>query len=328
MTMNGRASRYVVPSTVIWFSCMHSSSAACVFGEARLISSTSSRLAKTGPGRNSNSFERWSKTLTPVTSDGSRSGVNWSRENEQSIERASALARTVFPTPGKSSMIRWPSATRQSTLSSSVSRGTCSTRPRLSTTRSIVAAAASASAGRRSIARSSIRLPQQSLRLVEDRSSDPVFSCLPDSPFVSRREQHHLVVRGVEADVRTGYVVEDEEVRSLGCELPARALEAALAGVGGEADQHAAVGPRAAERCEHVDGRLELHSPVGRVLGPFVCAGFRRPVVRDGRGHDDEIGGGRAVERLAGHVLGRRRLHRLHARRRLDREVRRQQRDL
>jgi hypothetical protein len=71
---------------------MHSSSAACVFGEARLISSTSRKFAKTGPGRNSNSFVFWLKTLTPVTSEGSRSGVNWIRENEQSTERESALA--------------------------------------------------------------------------------------------------------------------------------------------------------------------------------------------------------------------------------------------
>jgi hypothetical protein len=69
-------------------------------------------LAKTGPARNSNSFERWLKTLTPVTSEGRRSGVNCKRENAQSIERASAFARLVFPTPGKSSMIRCPSESR------------------------------------------------------------------------------------------------------------------------------------------------------------------------------------------------------------------------
>src|SRR5215211_4102497 len=280
MTMKGRARRYVLPSTVIWFSCMHSSSAACVLGEARLISSTSSRFAKTGPGRNSNSFVRWSKTLTPVTSEGSRSGVNWRRENEQSIERARALARTVFPTPGKSSMIRCPSATRHSTASSSTSRGTCSTAARLSTVRSMTAAAASASAGRRSVARSSIRLPQQSLRFVEDRRRDPVLRCLPDSPFVIRRQQHDFVVRDVEADVRTGYVVEDEEVRALALELRACALEAALAGVGREADEDTAVRGATAELGKHVGGRLELHSPLGRILRPFVCAGLRRPVVR------------------------------------------------
>src|ERR687887_338615 len=74
---------------------MHSSSAACVFGDARLISSTSRRFAKTGPGRNSNSFERWLKTFTPVTSEGSRSGVNCMRENETSRLRASAFASIV-----------------------------------------------------------------------------------------------------------------------------------------------------------------------------------------------------------------------------------------
>jgi hypothetical protein len=56
ITMNGRASLCVAPSIVTCPSCMHSSSADCVLGLARLISSTSTRLAKTGPGRNSNSF--------------------------------------------------------------------------------------------------------------------------------------------------------------------------------------------------------------------------------------------------------------------------------
>ena len=41
---------------------------------------------------------------------GSRSGVNWIRRTEQSIERASALASMVLPTPGTSSISRWPSA--------------------------------------------------------------------------------------------------------------------------------------------------------------------------------------------------------------------------
>ena len=135
--MNGRASSYEWPSTVTWSSCMHSSSAACVFGEALLISSTSSRFVKTGPGRNSNSFDRWLKTLTPVTSEGSRSGVNCRREKEQSIERASAFASVVFPTPGRSSMIRWPSASRQRTVSCKVSSGAWTTPPRFATIRRI-----------------------------------------------------------------------------------------------------------------------------------------------------------------------------------------------
>ena len=41
---------------------------------------------------------------------GSRSGVNWIRRAAPSIERASALASIVLPTPGTSSMSTWPSA--------------------------------------------------------------------------------------------------------------------------------------------------------------------------------------------------------------------------
>src|SRR5919198_3030622 len=153
---------------------MHSSRAACVFGEARLISSTRSRFAKTGPGRNSNSFDRWLNTFTPVTSDGSRSGVNCRRENEQSTERASAFARVVFPTPGRSSMIRWPSASRQRTVSSSVSRGACTTEARLSTTR-FVAVAASTRAG--ALAGLAIHQPHD---LVDDLTRDPLLRRLLD----------------------------------------------------------------------------------------------------------------------------------------------------
>ena len=55
------------------------------------------------------------KTLTPLTSLGSRSGVNWIRLKLLPTLRAIALARTVFPTPGTSSIRTWPrhsSATR------------------------------------------------------------------------------------------------------------------------------------------------------------------------------------------------------------------------
>ena len=61
-----------------------------------------------GPGRNSNSWVFWLKIDRPVTSVGSRSGVNWMRLNEQLKLRAIALARTVLPVPGTSSMSRWP----------------------------------------------------------------------------------------------------------------------------------------------------------------------------------------------------------------------------
>ena len=57
-TWNGAASGNVVPSTVTWRSCIASSSAACVFGGVRLISSASSTPVKIGPGRKTNSDVR------------------------------------------------------------------------------------------------------------------------------------------------------------------------------------------------------------------------------------------------------------------------------
>src|ERR1700689_4758202 len=59
--------------------------------------------------------------VTPVTSLGSRSGVNWIRLCVPCTELAIALAREVLPVPGKSSSSRWPSDTMQV----SASRMTC-----------------------------------------------------------------------------------------------------------------------------------------------------------------------------------------------------------
>ena len=65
-------------------------------------------LAMIGPGRNSNSPLCWLKIETPVTSLGSRSGVNWMRLKLQPIERAMDFASIVLPTPGTSSISTWP----------------------------------------------------------------------------------------------------------------------------------------------------------------------------------------------------------------------------
>ena len=114
ITMNGRGTGCGSPSTVTWRSSMTSSSADWVFGEARLISSASTMLANTGPGRNSNSLVAWLKIVTPVTSDGQQVG----RELDappRAVDRlaAIALASVVLPMPGTSSISRWPSANRQ-----------------------------------------------------------------------------------------------------------------------------------------------------------------------------------------------------------------------
>ena len=111
-TTNGRASSCLVPSIVICRSCMHSSRPDWVFGEARLISSTRTTLAKTGPGWNSKLAVRWLKTLVPTMSAGSRSEVHCTRAYSASRERASARASAVLPTPGASSISTCPSANR------------------------------------------------------------------------------------------------------------------------------------------------------------------------------------------------------------------------
>ena len=87
---------------------MTSSSADCVLGEARLISSARTTEAKTGPRWNSNSWVLGSRIDTPVTSEGSRSGVNWMRELVVRTAAASARASWVLPVPGTSSSSRCP----------------------------------------------------------------------------------------------------------------------------------------------------------------------------------------------------------------------------
>src|SRR6187549_814027 len=265
---------------------MHSRRAAWVFGDARLISSTSSRFAKTGPGLNSNSFERWLKTLTPVTSEGRRSGVNCIRENETSSERASAFASIVLPTPGKSSRIRWPSPTRQRTHMRNVSSGAWTTRPRLSTIAPIVSAAA--------VALSTRWLPgsltQQFLGCIYDRRRDLVFRGLRHPALAGGCDEDDLVVAGVEADVAAGDVVVDNQVDALLLQFLARARETLVAVLGGEADQHLAVRAPLAECAQDVGGRFERYLPRTLVLRALLAGGLRRPVVGDRCRHQDQIG--------------------------------------
>ena len=106
--MNGAASGNVRPSTVTCCSSMHSSSADWVLGEERFTSSARTKLAKTGPARNSNVRSCMLNTLAPVTSDGSKSGVNWMRRMLASRDAARVLASIVLPTPGTSSISRCP----------------------------------------------------------------------------------------------------------------------------------------------------------------------------------------------------------------------------
>ena len=81
------------PWIVTRCSCIASSSADCVLGGVRLISSASTMFAKIGPGekticRRPVAGSSWIRSV-PVMSDGIRSGVNWMRENFRSMTRAS-----------------------------------------------------------------------------------------------------------------------------------------------------------------------------------------------------------------------------------------------
>src|SRR5688572_3315848 len=103
---SGRTRR--VPSAVTWPSAIASSSADCVRGLARLISSASRMLQNTGPSWKWKAWSRGSKVDTPMMSEGSRSAVNWTRLKLAVTERASAFASVVLPVPGMSSSSTWP----------------------------------------------------------------------------------------------------------------------------------------------------------------------------------------------------------------------------
>jgi hypothetical protein len=82
-----------------WLSCMHSSSAACVFGEARLTSSTSRRFAKTDPVE--------LELVRPLVEDVDARDVGREQVGRELQPRERAVERTrqglrsiVLPTPG------------------------------------------------------------------------------------------------------------------------------------------------------------------------------------------------------------------------------------
>jgi hypothetical protein len=84
--------RIVWPAAVTLCSCIASSSAACVRGGARLISSASTMFANTGPRTKRKARcppPLSSRISVPVMSLGTRSGVNWMRRNSSRIASAS-----------------------------------------------------------------------------------------------------------------------------------------------------------------------------------------------------------------------------------------------
>src|SRR6267143_816974 len=91
---------------------MACSSAACVLGGVRLISSASSTWAKTGPATNRNVRRPvvWSSSSTsvPVMSEGIRSGVNWMRLKVSESASARVEIKSVLARPGTPTNRQWP----------------------------------------------------------------------------------------------------------------------------------------------------------------------------------------------------------------------------
>ena len=121
MTRNGSGTRCVVSPIVTWCSCITSRSADCTFAGARLISSASRKLQKTGPRWVSNEPVSARYIRVPTRSDGTRSGVNWMRLKDPPRTLAAVLMVSVLASPGTPSIRRWPPASRQVNTRSSIS---------------------------------------------------------------------------------------------------------------------------------------------------------------------------------------------------------------
>ena len=121
MTRNGDGTGWVSLPIVTCRSCITSSSADCTLAGARLISSASRKLQKTGPSSMSNSSLLARYIRVPTRSAGTRSGVNWTRSKLPPKTSATVFTVSVFARPGTPSIRRWPPASRQTKTRSSIS---------------------------------------------------------------------------------------------------------------------------------------------------------------------------------------------------------------
>src|SRR6476620_634209 len=206
-------------------------------------------------------------------SAGSRSAVHWIRANGPSIERASARASAVLPTPGESSIRTWPSAARATSTDRRTSASTSTALATLSARRRPTAAAASSSCGARPSRRSGgsmlqVVLPAGPLLLhrVENRARYLGLRRPRHRPLVAGRDDRHLVLGGVEADVGSRDVVDDDQVQVLAVELFAAQRDRVLAVLGGKADERLPGPARGGQRRQGVLGALELEIELGRRL--------------------------------------------------------------
>ena len=197
--------------------------------------------------------------------------MNCIREKSSASERASAFASIVFPTPGKSSMIRWPSATRQRTQSRSVSAGA------RTTTREVVDDRADDVRGARLRSRlAHLRSPR---RRSTSSSTAAAIACL--GAFGTRRSPVRVTSTTSFSSVSKpmsdlAHVVVDDEIGVLAVEHRALPLQSLRPVLGAERDEHAAV-LALAERSGNVRGRLELDRPglgaLRALVGDALSAG-------------------------------------------------------
>src|SRR6476659_1173581 len=122
-TKTGSGSGIVWPLALTLGSCIASSSAACVRGGARLISSAKTMLANTGPCTKRKLraplAESSSRISVPVMSLGTRSGVNWIRWKSRCTASASERTMSVFARPGTPTSSACPPAMSDIRISSS-----------------------------------------------------------------------------------------------------------------------------------------------------------------------------------------------------------------
>ena len=143
------------PCTVTWCSCIASSSADCVFGGVRLISSARTMFENTGPGTKTRlrfpvSGFSWMMSV-PVMSEGIRSGVNWMRRKSRSSTCERVWTIRVLARPGTPVMMLLP-PTKRLMRTSSTARSWPTMTLRISAVR---ASAASASRSARTASETS-----------------------------------------------------------------------------------------------------------------------------------------------------------------------------
>ena len=112
---------------------MASRSADWTLAGARLISSASTRLAKTGPSSVSKVSVEGRHTRVPTMSPGIRSGVNCRRWKLPPVTSARVRTASVLATPGTPSSSRCPRASRAISIRSTIA--SCPTSTRLTSKR-------------------------------------------------------------------------------------------------------------------------------------------------------------------------------------------------